>query len=513
MNYRRLFIIAVILNIALAVGLFWKWRFDRSRTPSTSAEHPPMAGFTPPTPITNAEQPLAPVQLTPERIQAIGVKTGKAEFQNISAEIRATGTVDVDERRLAYVQTRYPGWIRSVHANATYQFIRKGEPLFTIYSPELVASEQEYLLARSNVQKLRQSSLTNVSSGAEQLLSSARERLRQWNLSDADIAKLDAIGEPLSDYTFASPVSGYVLERMALPNAYVQPEMRLYTVADLSSVWIHAQIFQEDAGKLKPGDPGEVRVDAYPGRTFRGRIEQILPQVDPTTRTLRVRLTFPNPGLLLKPGMFVNVVLHGPGSRQVVVPASAVLHSGTRDVIFLDRGNGMFEPRKIELGSHAADKVAVLKGLAAGDVVVTSANFLIDSESQLQAATGAFTPPPPGATGVTQPGAAQAQVTSELTTDPSPPHKGKNKVRVHLTEAGAPITGAQVSIRFFMAAMPAMGMAEMNVPADLRDEGGGNYSGEVELGSGGTWQVTITAARNGQALVTKRLNVSATGGM
>jgi membrane fusion protein, copper/silver efflux system len=514
MNYRRLFIVAVILNIALAAGLIWKWRSSRRPAASSSAEHPPMEGFTAAAPVTNTEQPLAPVQLTAERMQSIGVRTGKAEIQNLSTEIRATGTVDVDERRLAYVQTRYPGWIKNVHANATYQFIRKGEPLFTIYSPELVASEQEYLLARGNVQKLRQSTLMNVSSGAEQLLNSARERLRQWNLSDADIAKLDATGQAISEFTFPSPVSGYVLERMALPNAYVQPEMRLYTVADLSSVWVHAQVFQEDAGKLKPNDAAEVTVDAYPGRTFRGRIEQILPQLDPTTRTLRVRLTMPNPALLLKPGMFVNVVLHGPGVRQLVVPASAVLHSGTRDVVFLDRGNGLFEPRAIQLGSRTTDKVGVLKGVAVGDIVVTSANFLIDSESQLQAAAGAFTPSPSTSTGSAQPTTGQIQSSAELTTDPSPPHKGKNELRVRLAGAGgAPITGAQVSVRFFMAGMPAMGMAEMNVVANLHDAGNGAYNGEIELGSGGTWQVTITAQRDGQMLTTKQFNVSATGGM
>jgi len=513
MNYRRLFLFALILNIVLILGCYWNWHSTHQQAPRPpAAEHPPMEGFTP-TPAAS-EQPLAPVQLSPERIQAIGVKTGKAEYQSVSAEIRAAGTVDVDERRVAYVQTRYPGWIRNTYANATYQFIRKGEPLFTIYSPELVASEQEYLLARSNVQKLRQSSLVNVSSGAEQLLASARDRLHQWNLTDADITKLDATGQPISEYAFASPVSGYVLERMALPNAYVQPETRLYTVADLSGVWVNAQVFQEDAGKLKPNDPAEITVDAYPGRIFRGRIEQMLPQVDPTTRTLRVRLALQNPGLLLKPGMFVNVALHGPASRQLIVPVSAILHSGAGDLAFLDRGSGMFEPRAVELGSRTTDKVAILKGLSAGDIVVTSANFLIDSESQLQAATGAFAPPPPGATGVAQPTALQAQGTAELRTDPSPARKGKNKLHVRVTQAnGSPIEGAQVSVRFFMAAMPVMGMAEMNVAADLHDDGRGSYSGEIELGSGATWQVTITVKRNGQVLVTKRLNVSVSGGM
>jgi len=516
-NYKVAFLTLLVISIALAAALLWQVRKSQhaSAAGTTAAEPAMNEAATPTAPASASVQPqLNPVQLTPERMQMIGVKLAKAEFRQVTDEIRATGTVEVDESRVAYVQTRFPGWLRKLYGDRTYQLVRKGEPLFTIYSPELVASQQEYLLARANVEKLRHSGLANVSSGAEQLLTSARERLRQWNLSDADIATLDAAEQPRSEYTFTSPVSGYVLERMALPNAYVQPEMRLYTVADLSSIWINAQVFQEDAGKLKPGDAAQITVDAYPGRAFRGRIEQILPQVDPATRTLRVRLSMPNPGLLLKPGMFVNVVLHGPGTRELVVPATAVLHSDTRDVVFVDRGGGIYDPRVVELGLRAIDKIAVRKGLSVGDVVVTSANFLIDSESQLQAATGAFTPPPPGAAGVAQPTTGQAQGTAELTTEPSPPHKGKNKLHVRLADAnGATVAGAQISVRFFMAAMPAMGMAEMNVAADLRDEGGGNYSGEVELGSGGTWQVTITAQKSGQIVVTKRLNVSATGGM
>jgi Cu(I)/Ag(I) efflux system membrane fusion protein/cobalt-zinc-cadmium efflux system membrane fusion protein len=298
---------------------------------------------------------------------------------------------------------------------------------------------------------------------------------------------------------------------MALPNAYVQPEMRLYTIADLGSVWIEAQIFQEDAGKLKPSDPAEISVDAYPNRTFHARVEQVLPQIDPATRTLRVRLTMPNPNLLLKPGMFVNVQLRAPLGRQLVVPASAVLQGGTRQVVFVSRGQGNFEPRDVQVGTHTDDGVVVLKGLHAGDVVATSANFLIDSESQLQAAAGSYAPPPPGAG--TEMNTAE-QVSGQLTTDPSPPHKGKNGIHVKLTSAdGKSLAGARVTVRFHMPGMPEMGMAEMNSNADLHDEANGTYTGQVEIGSGGTWQVTITAEQGGKLILTKRLNVTATGGM
>ena len=446
-------------------------------------------------------------------MQSIGVRTGQVEYKTINSEIRAMGTVEVDERRVAYVQTRYPGWVKDVFVNATYQFVRKGDPLFTIYSPELVASQQEYLLAKANAGRLGQSSVEGVSAGADTLLRSAHERLLQWNLSEQDISKLETSGKPLTEFTFASPVSGYVVERMVLPNAYVQPEMRLYSIADLSTVWINAQVFQQDAGKLKPGDPADITVDTYPARIFHARVEQVLPQVDPATRTLRVRLSMPNPTLKLKPGMFVNVRLRAPLGRQLFVPASAVLQAGSRQIVFLSRGQGTLEPREVQLSAPTGEGFVVLKGVKSGDTVVTSANFLIDSESQLQAAAGAYTPPPPGAGAAAAMNGPEPQASAELTTDPSPPHKGKNRVQVKLTSSdGKPLSAARVTVRFFMAGMPEMGMAEMNVTFQLTDRGKGVYAGEVELGSGGTFQVTVSAEQAGKAVLTKRVNLTATGG-
>lgn len=513
MNYRRLFFIALILNVALAAGAYWIWRSSHTATVAApaSAEHPPMEGFTLNTPPEGAAPELTSLELTPERMQSIGVRTGRVEYKNIESDIRATGSVEVDERRVGYVQTRYPGWIKEVFVNATYQFVRKGQPLFTIYSPELVASEQEYLLAKANVQRVSQSSVQGVASGAESLLRAGRERLLQWNLTNSDIARLEASGKAASEFTFNSPVSGYVTDRMALPNVYAQPEMRLYTIADLSSIWVEARIFQEDAGRLKPNDPADITVDAYPNRTFRARVEQILPQIDPITRTLHVRLDVSNSNLLLKPGMFVNVRLRAPLGRQLLVPASAVLQGGSRQVVFLARGNGRFDPREVQLGTRTEDGFAVLKGLQAGDVVVTSANFLIDSESQLQAAAGSYTPPPPGAATEMS---ATTTISAELTTNPSPAQKGKNTVQVKLTLAdGKPVTGAKVSVQFFMPAMPEMGMAEVKNSAQLNEQADGTYAGQMELSSGGTWQVTIRAEQNGKLILTKRLNISATGGM
>lgn len=508
-NYQIAFFIAVVFIAVLSAALFLRSR-NTHAAPADNASASPAAPTKSPAP----EAPLAPVQLTPERMQSIGVKLAKAEMQNVTDEIRASGNVEINERQVAYVQTRFPGWIRQVYANASYQFIRKGEPLFTIYSPDLVTTEQEYLLAKKNAEAVQASTVNGVTSGSQSLLSAARQRLEQWEVPDSEIRKLETTGKVITDLTFNSPVTGYVTERNALPNMYVQPESKLYTVADLSTVWVNANVFQTDLGKIKPGDAAAITVDAYPGRTFSGRVSEVLPQVDMNTRTARVRIVMPNPGNKLMPGMFVNVGLRIPLGRQLVVPSSAVLHAGERQLVFVSRGEGNFVPREVQTGAQAGEKTIVSKGLKAGETIVSSANFLIDSESQLQAAAGAFAPPPPGAGAAASMNGSAEEAVMDLSTQPDPPHKGNNTFRVKLTSKnGTPISGAQVSVTFFMPAMPAMGMAAIKREFTLSDRGNGIYEGSGQLDSGGSWQVTIAARQNGQSIGSKRLNVNAEGGM
>src|ERR1700723_1985635 len=534
-NYRRAFWIALTTTVVLAIvaSILW-WRLSHAGTApqsgnsSASESTEPMAQ----TSSANAsgseqgaggdsqagnmqETPLAPFRLTPQRRQSIGVVLGKVESKPVNTELRFYGNVQVDERRQAYVQTRFAGWIRKVYADATGNFIGKGQPLFTIYSPDLVSTEHEYLLAKKNSESLQQSKVSGVASGAASLFSAAKERLLQWEVSPAEIEKLDQGGKAITDLTVNSPVSRYITWKNALPNMYVQAETMLYTLADLSDVWVLAQVFQSDAGKIKPGDPAEVTVDAYPGRVFNGRVDYVLPQLDMNTRTLPVRLVFANPGLKLMPGMYVNVRATLPMGRQLVVPASAAFHSGTKNLLFVYKGEGSIEPREVELGPQVGDELVVTKGIRAQEQIVTSANFLIDSEAQLQASSGAFVPPPPGAgqaASMNAPSSQQAIV--ELTTDPDPPHKGSNIVRVKLTSPdGQPIAGANVTVTFFMAAMPAMGMASTKTVINGNDKGGGMYEGKGDLGSGGTWQVTVRAQQNGQTIANKQLTLNATGGM
>jgi len=534
-NYRRAFWIALTATVVLAIvaSVLW-WRLSHAGTSSllgansasesmdsmaqtssaNSSGSDPRAGGD--SQASNMQEtPLAPFQLTPQRMQSIGMVLGKVESKPVNTELRVYGNVQVDERRQAYVQTRVTGWIRKVYADATGNFIGKGQPLFSIYSPDLVSTEHEYLLAKKNSESLQQSKVSGVASGAASLFSAAKERLLQWEVSPAEIEKLDQGGKAITDLTVYSPVSGYITQKSALPNMYVQPETLLYTIADLSDVWVLAQVFQSDAGKIKPGDPAEVTVDAYPGRVFHGRVDFVLPQLDVNTRTLPVRLVFANPGLKLRPGMYVNVRAKLPMGRQLVVPASAAFHSGTKSLLFVYTGEGRIEPREVELGPQVGDELVITKGIKAQEQIVTSANFLIDSEAQLQAAAGAFVPSPPGAGQAASMNApAQQQAIVELTTDPDPPHKGRNIVRVKLTgQDGKPITGANVTVTFFMAAMPAMGMAAMKTAIDASDEGGGMYEGKGDLGSGGTWLVTIRVQQNGQTIANKQLTLNATGGM
>ena len=514
-NYKIAFFFALAAIVALAAALVFDWRNShqgKAAGPGAEASGAASPAASPAATVTDI--PLTPVQLTPERMQSIGVKLGKAEIQRVSDEIRAAGNVEIDERRIAYVQTRFPGWIRSVYADASYQFIRKGDPLFTIYSPDLVTTQQEYLLAKKNAEEVRSSSVSGVAAGSQSLLAAARQRLEQWEVPASEIQRLESTGKAITDLTFNSPVTGYITERAALPNMYVQPETKLYTVADLSSVWVSAQIFQGDLGRIKPGDPAVVTVDAYPGQTFSGRIRDILPQIDMNTRTARVRIASPNPGIKLKPGMYVNVVLQIPLGRKLVVPSSAVLHAGLRQLVFVSRGEGVFDPREVQTSGQAGDKTIVTQGLKAGEPIVISAGFLIDSESQLQAAAGAFNPPPPGAGAAAAMNQTAAQAKLELTTQPDPPRKGNNIFRVKLTDdTGSAMPGAQVNVTFFMPAMPAMGMAAIKASFELTDKGNGLYEGSGELGSGGTWQVTLTAQRNGRVVGVRHFTLNAEGGM
>ena len=317
LNYRAGFLAALVGNLILIGLVAALWWHPRPVTPAPGRE--PQASGAPigasaPSPASalQAEAPRAPMQLSPQRLQSIGVKTGEVERKLLEDEIRTTGNVVVDETRLAYVQVRFSGYIQRVFADATYRYVHRGQPLFTIYSPDLLTAEREYLVAKASARRIGQSADPGVVADAASLVEAASARLKQWDIPHREIARLESSGEVPQALEIDSPVSGYILEREALPNKYAQPDTRLYTIADLSRIWVFAQVFQSDLGRLAVGNPTTLTVDTYPGQSISGRVDFIYPDIDMSTRTARVRLVFPNPDLKLLPGMFVNVALRIP---------------------------------------------------------------------------------------------------------------------------------------------------------------------------------------------------------
>ena len=513
-NYRVAFFTALGVNLLLlgGGGALW-WRSYSAAVskvaPAATATSAPRASARVGSSGPSQGSPLAPVPISAQQLQRIGVRIGEVRRKSVSDVIRTTGSVAIDERGLAYVQVRFSGYIQKVFVDSTYQYVRRGQPLFTIYSPELLSTEREYLLARESQRRLARSPDPAVARDAASLVDASAERLALWGVPRREIERLRATGRVRRDLVIDSPVTGYVTQREALPNAYAEPGTRLYTVANLSTIWVFAHVFQNDLGRIKVGDRARLTVNTYPGARFTGRVDFSYPEIDPSTRTARVRLRFANPTVKLVPGMFVNVSLEAPMGEHVVIPASGVLQTGTRQIVFVDRGDGSLEPRDVQLGAEVGDEYIVLKGLEPGERIVTSANFLIDSQSQLQAALAAFAPPPAAPRTA---GAPQVRLAVSL--QPNPPRVGRNLIRVTLIDRkGAPVNGARVSATFVLPGMPAMGMAGKQVSVRLTPAGSGAYQGSVTLTGSGAWQVAVVARKGNQVLVTQQLSVDAAGGL
>jgi len=331
-----------------------------------------------------AALPPGSVQISSARQQMMGVATAKAEYRALDQTIRAVGQVAMDETRLVHVHVRTSGWIKKVFVDYTWQQVKQGDPLFTFYSPDLLATEQEYLLALRARDSLAKSSFPEIATAGASLLESARQRLELWDLSEAEIHEVETSGRPVHDVTVYVPTTGYVVDRKAFPNQYVSPEMDIYQIVDLSSIWAEGEIYESDAPSVSLGQSAVLTMEALPNAALRGRLTFISPIVKPDTRTISVRMEFPNPGMKLKPGMFVNVELHRGLGRRLTVPVDAVLDSGAHQRVFVDRGKGVFEPRTVTVGTRTGDFAVILSGLRAGEQVVTRANFLIDSESNLR---------------------------------------------------------------------------------------------------------------------------------
>ncbi|HUZ30609.1 MAG TPA: efflux RND transporter periplasmic adaptor subunit [Xanthobacteraceae bacterium] len=340
------------------------------------------------------------IKISLAKVQKLGVEIAPVERRSLSHTIRAVGTVQADERRLFVFNTKFEGWIDKLHVNATGDAVHRGEPLMEVYAPELVVAEQEYLLAWRALQGMTSAS-TDSRAAAKQLADASLLRLQNWDISEDQLKQLEDTGKVSRTLTLRSPADGVVLEKTAVEGMRFSAGEPLYRIADLTTVWVIAEVFEQDLGAIRKSQEATITVNAYPGATFLGKVDFIYPTVSHDTRTGKVRVLVPNPDQRLKPGMYANVALGAAigESPVLAVPESAVIDSGTRQSVLVDRGEGNFEPRDVKLGAHADRYYEVREGLKEGERVVTSANFLIDAESNLRAAFKTFTPSTNGDSG------------------------------------------------------------------------------------------------------------------
>ena len=330
------------------------------------------------------------IKISTEKVQKLGVRSEAAQVRTLDKTVRAAGRIEPDERRLYTISPKFEGYVERLHVNVTGQPVSKGQPLFEVYSPELVSAQREYAIAAQGVESLKDAG-GQAQAGMRQLAESSLLRLRNWDISDEQIKALAKSGEARRTLTFRSPVNGIVTEKKAVQGMRFMPGEALYQVADLSAVWVVADVFEQDIGLIKSGAKAKVKISAYPDKVFEGSVSYVYPTLKAETRTVQVRLELANPGMLLKPSMFAQVEIPvGAKAAVLTVPVSAVIDSGTRQIVLVQKGEGRFEPRPVKLGARSDNYVEVLDGVKDGEPVVVAANFLIDAESNLKAVVGGF---------------------------------------------------------------------------------------------------------------------------
>ena len=501
-------VLAILFAIFVAV---YAVRARGGQKADPAARPQPMAGMptdgAPQKPAQAPRPDRADVTIDSRRQQLIGVRTATVTREPIQHTLRTVGVVRYDETSLADVNLRVEGWIRDLYVDYTGQPVQRGQRLFTLYSPDVLATQQEYLLAVKTRDQLKGSVIPDARERAEQLVASARQRLALWNLPEEDIRALEDTRQAPEVVTFRSPVTGFVIEKAALQGMRVMPGQMLYKVANLSKVWVEAEVYEQEIALARVGQRATVRLDAYPGETFQGRAVYIYPFVEENTRTVKVRFEFGNPRGRLKPGMYANVELQGRDATGLTVPANAILNSGTDQVVFVAQGDGYFTPRPVKIGRNLGDRIEVLQGVKDGEQVATGATFFLDSESQLRAGLQNYEKPT-AAEGSPSGGAPALDIA--FRTEPDPPKTGESLLEVVVKDAkGQAVADAEVSVQFFMPAMPTMSMPAMRNEAKLPHVGGGIYRGPGQVMMAGRWDVTVVVSKGGQQLGRKQLAVVA----
>jgi Cu(I)/Ag(I) efflux system membrane fusion protein len=498
-----------LIGVTLVAVGYWRGAEDRKASPpktATSATSESMAGME------GMEMGTGAAVVSPEKQQLLGIRIATIEARSLSKTIRTVGTVTYDETRITRIYSKIEGWVEKLHADYTGKLVQKGQPLFSMYSPDVLATQGEYLLALKFHERLSGSSIPEVRSGADSLVAASRQRLALWDISDQQIRDLEKKREPQKTLTFYAPRSGFIIKKDINEGMKVMPDKELYTIADLSTVWVDADVYESEIAIIKVGQQAAINLSYYPGDTFQGKITYIYPYLDEKTRTVKVRLAFPNPGLKLKPDMYVNAEIKIRSGKHVAVPEEAVLDTGLRKVIFIDRGNGHFEPKEVKLGSKLDGFYQVLSGVQEGEKIAASSVFLLDSESRLSEAMGAMAGMPGMEAGDVQKNAAAAEKPTQkksgdltISLETLKPRLGENIVRLKVSDAkGKAVQDAAVNVTF---AMNMPGMAPGSTAAKRVKDG--VYEAKVNLAMAGSWEITVSVQRPGQKAVQEKFTVTA----
>ena len=507
----------VLIGLALVAFGYWRGMNDQKTSLPKAAISEPMAGME------GMEMAPGSAIVSPDKQQLLGVRTTTVEARPLSKTVRTVGTIKYDETKITRIQSKIEGWVEKLYANYTGKFVQKGQPLFTMYSPDLLATQGEYLLALKSHERLSVSSIPEVRAGADGLVEASKQRLMLWDISDQQIRDLEQKREPQRTLTFYAPNSGFVIKKDINEGMKIMPDKELYTIADLSTVWVEADVYESEIPLVKVGQQATINLSYYPEETFKGRISYIYPYLDEKTRTVKVRLEFPNPALKLKPDMYVNAEIKIDSGKHLAVPEEAVLDTGLRKVIFIDKGNGRFEPKEIKLGSKLDGFYQVLSGVKEGEKIAASSVFLLDSESRLSEAMGAMAGMPGMSTAGTQdmkgmegmkmdaPAKSGPQekkiqdLTFTFSTRPEKVKAGETVLRLKITDkAGNPVKDAQVSFQY---TMKMQGMAASKADATLSKDG--FYETKANLPMAGEWEVTTMVRRPGQKEIQEKFTVAA----
>lgn len=523
--YLKILLILVVGAGLFASGYFWAMKTIAHISDSKAASNPEKTQEMGSMPGMAAMQGMAPgmVMISPEKQQLTGVRIAAVETRPMVRTVRTVGTIAYDETKVTHVHSKIEGWIERLYVNYTGKLVEKGQPLFTVYSPDLLATQQEYLLALKARERFSTSSIPEVRSGGESLVEASKRRLALWDISEKQIRDLEEKGEAQRTLTLYAPHSGFVVKKEANQGMRIMPDKELYTIADLSTVWVIVDIYENEIPFVRPGQPASVSLSYDPSSTIKGKVSFIYPYVDEKTRTAKARLDVPNPGFKLKPDMYVNAEIKIDGGRHLAVPEEAVLDSGIRKIVFIEKGAGHFEPKEVKLGAKLDGFYQIVSGLKEGQKIAASPAFLLDSESRLAEAMGAMTGMPgmsmegmagmPGMEGMKMDTPAKngpmekkaGDLTLTLSTQPEKTKAGENTVRLRITDkSGKPVTDAQVSFHYTMD-MPGMVLSQ----AGAKHTKDGFYETKANFGMAGQWEVTVIVRRPGQKEVQEKFMVVA----